>query len=256
MKEILITNDDGFEAAGLLAIRNALKKDYRVTVVAPSSDKSACAHSLTLTRPLRFIKLDDDFFKLDDATPSDCIYLALETLFRHKKPDLILSGINHGSNTAEDITYSGTCAGAMEGVIQGVPSMAISLMYQNDSIDKIGFDLACEVSINLIEKIFKDGYPLPDKQFLNLNIPAVPKSEYKGLKVVRAGKKFYTTSAHLHKNPRGLEYYWLGMPCLEFDISQNANSDLEACIEGYASLTPIKLDLTAYESLDGLQKWL
>ena len=126
MKKILITNDDGYESEGLLALIDALKDMAHITVVAPSSEKSACGHSLTLTRPLSFVSVGDDFFKLDDGTPSDCIYLALHSMFENNKPDLVISGINKGSNMGEDITYSGTAAGAMEGVLQGVPAIAIS----------------------------------------------------------------------------------------------------------------------------------
>ncbi|MCD8476655.1 MAG: 5'/3'-nucleotidase SurE, partial [Sulfurospirillum sp.] len=130
MKRILITNDDGFESAGLHALARALRPLGHVTIVAPSSEKSACGHSLTLTRPLRFISLEETFFKLDDGTPTDCIYLSLNALFEgENKPDLIVSGINKGSNLGEDITYSGTASAAMEGALHGVPSIAISQVY-------------------------------------------------------------------------------------------------------------------------------
>jgi len=126
--KILVTNDDGYEAKGLLCLVEALRelKDVEVTVVAPANEKSACGHSLTLTRPLRFVSVDDDFYKLEDGTPSDCVYLSLSTMFENDKPDLLVSGINRGSNMGEDITYSGTAAGAMEGVLHDVPSIAIS----------------------------------------------------------------------------------------------------------------------------------
>ncbi len=256
MREILITNDDGFEAAGLIALANALKDIARVTVVAPSSEKSACAHSITLTRPLRFINLDDGFFKLDDATPSDCVYLALEAMFRDKKPDLIISGINHGANIGEDISYSGTCAAAMEGVLQGVPSIAVSQFYENDSLSKYGFELACEVTKNIVQNIFENGWPLKDREFLNLNIPAINKKDFRGIKVVPCGKQQYDTSAQIHRNPRGLEYYWLGLPCLHYPSPNDSSNDIGAIRSGYASLTPITLDFTAHKSIEGLSKWL
>ena len=126
MKKILITNDDGYESAGLLALIEALDGLGQITVVAPSTEKSACGHSLTLTRPLSFISVGDDFYKLDDGTPSDCVYLALHSLFEESKPDLLISGINKGSNMGEDITYSGTAAAAMEAVLHSVPAIAIS----------------------------------------------------------------------------------------------------------------------------------
>lgn len=255
MKEILITNDDGFEAAGLLALRDKLRQIANVTVVAPSSEKSACAHSITLTRPLRFIQLDDGFFKLDDATPSDCIYLALETMFKHKKPDLVISGINHGANVGEDITYSGTCGGAMEGTLQGVNSIAVSQLYNNDSLDKFGFDLACEIALELVQNIFENGYPLDGREFLNLNIPAVSKNEYKGLKIVPVGQQNYNTNAQIHRNPRGLEYYWLGTPGIRYAADLGYDCDITTLNQNYASLTPIKLDMTSYKSIEILKNW-
>lgn len=255
MKEILITNDDGFEAAGLLALRDKLRQIANVTVVAPSSEKSACAHSITLTRPLRFIQLDDGFFKLDDATPSDCIYLALETMFKHKKPDLVISGINHGANIGEDITYSGTCGGAMEGTLQGVNSIAVSQLYNNDSLDKFGFDLACEITLELVQNIFENGYPLDGREFLNLNIPAVSKNEYKGLKIVPVGQQNYNTNAQIHRNPRGLEYYWLGTPGIRYAADLGYDCDITTLNQNYASLTPIKLDMTSYKSIEILKNW-
>ena len=256
MKEILITNDDGFEAAGILALRDALSQIANVVVVAPSSEKSACSHSITLTRPLRFIQLDDGFFKLDDATPSDCVYLALETMYKNKKPDLIISGINHGANVGEDITYSGTCGGAMEGTLQGVCSIAVSQLYKNDSLDKFGFSLACEVTLELVKNIFENVYPLSGREFLNLNIPAIPKSEYKGLKIVPAGQQSYNTNAQIHRNPRGLEYYWLGTPGIRYAANLGYECDISALDENYASLTPIKLDMTAHKSIETIKKWI
>jgi len=255
VKEILITNDDGFEAAGLLALRDKLRQIANVTVVAPSSEKSACAHSITLTRPLRFIQLDDGFFKLDDATPSDCIYLALETMFKHKKPDLVISGINHGANVGEDITYSGTCGGAMEGTLQGVNSIAVSQLYNNDSLDKFGFDLACEITLELVQNIFENGYPLDGREFLNLNIPAVSKNDYKGLKIVPVGQQNYNTNAQIHRNPRGLEYYWLGTPGIRYAADLGYDCDITTLNQNYASLTPIKLDMTSYKSIEILKIW-
>ncbi|WP_169776807.1 5'/3'-nucleotidase SurE [Campylobacter mucosalis] len=254
MVEILITNDDGYEAQGLLELRKALLEleNVRVTIVAPSTEKSACAHSLTLTKPLRFIKVDDDFFKLDDATPSDCVYLALHTLY-NKKPDIIISGINHGANLGEDITYSGTCGACMEGVLQGVKSIAFSQFYKNNSLNELGFDLAREVVKIVVKKVIDDEFSLPQRQFLNVNIPSVSKSDFKGFCVVPAGNRRYGTDAVLNRNPRGVEYFWLGNAQLDF-ISQDTKSDLSEINSGFATITPIKLDLTAYESLEILKR--
>ncbi|DAB30374.1 MAG TPA: 5'/3'-nucleotidase SurE, partial [Sulfurimonas sp. UBA12504] len=171
--KILVTNDDGYEAKGLLELRNALREleNVEVTVVAPANEKSACGHSLTLVRPLRFVGVDDNFFKLDDGTPSDCVYLAISTIFTDEKPDLLVSGINRGSNMGEDITYSGTAAGAMEGVLHDIPSIAISQVmdFSNPEGD---FSLACKTIKLLVTKIREGSFPLPEREFLNVNIPA------------------------------------------------------------------------------------
>lgn len=255
MKQILITNDDGFDSKGLLALKNALNDLAKIIIVAPSSQKSACSHSITLSRPLRLIEVEKNYFKLDDATPSDCVYFALEEFYKNKKPDLIISGINHGANLGEDISYSGTCGGAMEGVLQGIASIAVSLYYQNDSLNKYGFDLACEVVRDLVIKIFKQGFPLPNREFLNLNIPAVPKNKYKGLKIVPIGNRFYDTKIKTGLDPRGGKYYWLGEPSVKSLSDKNYECDLNAIFDGFASLTPIKLDFSAYESIEKLKNW-
>ncbi|MBR8463526.1 5'/3'-nucleotidase SurE [Campylobacter sp. faydin G-24] len=255
MKEILITNDDGFEAKGLSELANALRElpNLNVTIVAPSSEKSACAHSLTLTKPLRFIKIDDGFFKLDDATPSDCVYLALHALFKHE-PDLIISGINHGANLGEDITYSGTCGAAMEGVLHGIKSIAFSQFYQNDSIDRLGFDLAKDVVKAITQKVLSGEIDLPEREFLNVNIPAVSRKDFKGFAVVPAGKRTYATHATLNRNPRGVEYYWLGVASLDYEKGES--SDISVVNEGFASITPIQLNMTARATLKTLKKRL
>ncbi|MCI6989104.1 MAG: 5'/3'-nucleotidase SurE [Campylobacter sp.] len=256
MKTILVTNDDGFDSAGIRDLARTLKQIAKVIVVAPSTQKSACGHSVTCTRPLKFLQVDDDYFKLDDATPADCVYLGIHAFFKDSLPDLIVSGINNGANLGEDITYSGTCGGAMQGVLQGVPSLAVSQLYAGDSLERYGFDLGCEIALSLVEKIFKDGFPLPKKQFLNLNIPAVSKKGFKGIKVAPMGEKIYSTAALMNKNPYGEEYYWLGELNMNFDANLNAQKDLGYAFDGYATLTPIMLDLTSYKELKGLENWI
>lgn len=256
-KQILITNDDGYEAEGLLALINALKDDYQLTIVAPSTEKSACAHSLTLTKPLRFISVEDDFYKLDDGTPTDCIYLALYSLFEITKPDLIISGINRGSNLGEDITYSGTAAGAMEGVIHGVPSVAISQVLTAGDTKPVNYDLAASTIATLVKKIFDKSFPLEDREFLNLNIPNVPAGTCKGIEITHAGYRLYGNDAHVHRNPRGEEYHWLGLHPLEWKARPGVSgmNDFDAIKAGYISMTPVKLDLTAHERVQALKVW-
>ncbi len=254
---ILVTNDDGYEANGLLCLVKALNEleNVKVTVVAPANEKSACGHSLTLVRPLRFVSVDDDFYKLDDGTPSDCVYLSLSTLFEDKKPDLLVSGINRGSNMGEDITYSGTAAGAMEGVLHDVPSIAISQVMDFTNPDG-DFSLASKTIKELVLKIKDGSFPLPDREFLNVNIPW-GKSEAK-MKVTYAGYRFYANDSHIHRNPRGEEHYWLGLHPLNFSPRQGAEgmSDYEAIEAGYISVTPIMLDLSAYKSMKKLEEWM
>lgn len=255
MKRILITNDDGYEAEGLLSLIDALKDIAQLTVVAPATEKSACGHSLTLTRPLRFIGVDDDFYKLDDGTPTDCIYLALHSMFDEEKPDLVISGINRGSNMGEDITYSGTAAGAMEGVLHGVPAIAISQVV-DFSLAKHDYTLAKKTIRTIVEKIFEGEFPLPHREFLNINIP--PECQEAELKVTYAGYRYYGNDAHLHRNPRAEEYYWLGLHPLEFKPREGKPHlcDFEAIEQGCVSITPIHLDLSAYHTLERLEQWL
>lgn len=260
MKQILITNDDGFESKGLKALVEALKPLGRVTVVAPTMEKSACGHSLTLTRPLRFVELDDDFFKLDDGTPTDCVFLSLNKLFNESsRPDLIVSGINKGANMGEDITYSGTASAAMEGVLQGIPSIAISQVCSGhcNNIDDYGYELAQEAIAQVVKKIFEGEFPLPKRKFLNINIPPIKAKECKGLKITRAGNRFYGNDAHVHHNPRGEEYYWIGLPRLDWlENTTNQMSDFEAVNQNYVSITPVHLDMTSYDDIKNLESWL
>jgi len=260
MKKILITNDDGFDSLGLKALIEALKPLGEVTIVAPTLEKSACGHSLTLTRPLRFIEIEDRFFKLDDGTPTDCVFLALHKLYHSSyKPDIVISGINKGANMGEDITYSGTASACMEAVLQGVPAIAISQVCKKHctNIDELGYELAKESIYKLVKKIFDSEFPLSKRKFLNLNIPPIPPNECKGFKITRAGNRIYANNAEVHKNPRGIEYYWIGLPNLEWmDTKGEYMTDFEAVNQNFVSITPIHLDMTSYSDIDILERWI
>jgi len=260
MKKILLTNDDGFNSKGLLALADALSPLAQVTVVAPTLEKSACGHSLTLTKPLRFVEVRENFYNLDDGTPTDCVFLALHKLFDEtNKPDLVISGINRGANMGEDITYSGTVAGAMEAVLQGVPAIAISQVCQNhcENIDSLGYELAKVTIATMVKKIFDGSFPLSERKLLNINIPPIPKESCKGYRVTRAGNRIYGNDAQNHLNPRGLEYYWIGLPKLEWMTNNSGHiTDFEAVSQGYVSITPIHLDMTSYEDISSLEAWL
>jgi len=258
-KTILITNDDGFESKGLHALIEALSPIANIVTVAPTLEKSACGHSLTLTRPLRFIELKPNFYKLDDGTPSDCVFLSLQKIFKDKKPDLVVSGINKGANLGEDITYSGTAAAAMEAVLQGIPAVAISQVCKSNckDIDKLEYKLAKETIADIAKKILTKGFPLTDRKLLNINIPPLKKA--KGIKITHAGKRAYGNDAEVHYNPRGIEYYWIGLPKIDWSTTHNPKhnlSDIEAIKNDYISITPIHLDMTHYESINNLQEWL
>jgi len=260
MREILLTNDDGYESAGLHALVDALRPLGHVTVVAPALEKSASGHSLTLTRPLRFIEVDDDFFRLDDGTPSDCVFLALNKLYdENHRPDIVISGINKGANMGEDITYSGTAAAAMEATLQGIPSIAISQVCRDkcQDIDDLGYKLAAQTVSQITADIFDRSYPLSDREFLNINIPPIPPQMSRGIKVTRAGKRAYGNNAQVHRNPRGYEYYWIGLPRLDWLESHGGGiSDFEAIEMDYVSITPVQLDMTAHHQIDHLQHWI
>jgi len=255
--KILVTNDDGYEAKGLACLVEALREleGVEVIVVAPANEKSACGHSLTLTRPLRFVSVGDDFYKLEDGTPSDCVYLSLSTIYENEKPDLLVSGINRGSNMGEDITYSGTAAGAMEGVLHDVPSIAISQVMDFTNPDG-DFSLAQKTIKSLVTKIREGKFPLPPREFLNVNIP--PDISSAKLKVTYAGYRHYANDSHLHRNPRGEEYHWLGLHPLNFSKRSGVEgmTDYDAIEAGYISITPIMLDLSAYKSMKQLEEWI
>ena len=260
MKHILLTNDDGFDAVGLKALIEALTPLAKITVVAPARNKSACGHSLTLEKPLRMVCVEDDFYKIDDGSPTDCVFISISNLFKEEnRPDLVISGINIGANMGEDITYSGTAAGAMEAVIHGIPAIAISQVCNDNCQDiKNGWDfaLAKEVIIELVTKILTNNFPLDERKFLNVNIPPI-KAEYcNGIKVTKAGYREYGNDTHRHLNPRGEEYYWIGLHPLIWKPSSNKDCDFEAIKANYVSITPIMLDMTSYNDIKSIENWL
>ena len=260
MKQILLTNDDGFDAVGLKALIEALTPIAKIIVVAPAKNKSACGHSLTLDKPLRMDCLKDDFYKIDDGSPTDCIFISISDLFKEGyKPDLVISGINIGANMGEDITYSGTAAGAMEAVIHGIPAIAISQVCRDrcqDIQNNWDFELAKKTIVELVTKIFDNNFPLDERKFLNVNIPPIKANECNGIKVTKAGYREYGNDTHRHLNPRGEEYYWIGLHPLIWKESQNKDCDFEAIKANYVSITPIMLDMTSYNDIKSIENWL
>ncbi|STQ86570.1 5'/3'-nucleotidase SurE [Helicobacter muridarum] len=292
MKTIFLTNDDGFDSYGLLYLRNSLQKFARVIVVAPAFEKSACGHGLCVNKPMKLIKIEKDFYKLDDGAPTDCVYIGIQELF-DVKPDLLISGINIGSNMGEDITYSGTVAGAIEGSIQGIPSIAISQCIKdkygedNKRVDR-NFELGINFICSLSKSILNGEYKIGDRKLLNINIPPIPKHFCKGIKVTQLGYRCYKPSVDKRINPRKQEYYWIGlnqMDWLERDNSDNLYindnneclfdskkwnsdkhssnftkttviSDFKAIEENCISITPIQLDNTSYIDINRLNHYM
>jgi 5'-nucleotidase len=259
-KNILITNDDGYKAKGLKSLVKALKPIANIKVVAPMKNKSACSHSMSLTNHLRFKKIKKDFYYLEDGTPTDCIFLSLSTFYKDKLPDLVISGINIGSNMGEDTTYSGTVAGAMEGVLQGVPSIAISQVFDNLEKNRLvknwDYALANKVIIKIVKKIFKGKFPLEKRKLLNINIPQTSIKKCKGIKITNAGFRVFGNSSHRYKDPKGGTFHWIGTHPLLWEKQPNKFCDFEAIKTNYVSITPIKLDLTSYDDIEKLNKWL
>lgn len=254
MKQILITNDDGYESKGLIKLAKMLKKKLKadIKIVAPTKEKSACSHSISLVNPLKLIKVKKNFYKVDDGTPADCVYLALGEFYKKNKPDLIISGINKGANVGEDITYSGTCGGAMEAVLQGIPAIALSSYFKDDP-NEIDYKKTLKITKKIVKKILNKGFPLDEKEFLNINFPS-SKVKFKGIKITKAGKRIYNYKAHSNINPRNVKYYWLGTCDLKF--KKEKNSDITLLTKGYATITPIMLDLTAYKKIKTIKKWI
>jgi 5'-nucleotidase len=243
---ILISNDDGYLAQGINALSAALRPYAQVSVVAPDKNRSAASNSLTLDMPLRATPCDTGFVRVD-GTPTDCVHLAITGLLE-SEPDMVFAGINHGANLGDDVLYSGTVAAATEGRFLGLPAIAISLA----GSDPKHFDTAAHVAVNLLRKI--QAHPLPDDTLLNVNVPDVPVDELKGYQSTRLGQRHKAEAVIRSSDPRGHVIYWVGPPGSEQDAGPG--TDFDAIRNGYVSITPLQLDLTRYDRLDGLRDWL
>ena len=241
MIRILVTNDDGYRSAGIHALADALQEIGAVTIVAPVTEASAMGHALTLRRPLRLEAMDDRVFAVD-GTPTDCVNIAVTHVFQGM-PDLVVSGINTGWNIGDDVTYSGTVAGALEGALLGIPSIAVSLSRTRGDYD---FQYAARAAAVMAGAMLRR--PLPGRTFLNIN---VPKGEPKGYRVTVQAKRNHVTSVAERHDPKGNPYYWI-------EEGQNAwephdRSDYQAVRDGYVSVTPLHPDLTAHHALAAVE---
>jgi 5'-nucleotidase len=244
--KILVTNDDGIGAPGIKALAEALTELGEVTVVAPDRERSAAGHSLTLHSPLRVFELRDGWFAVD-GTPTDCVNMGIHSLLG-SPPDLVVSGINHGSNMGDDVTYSGTVAAAMEANLMGIPALAVSLATYGPSEH---FPDAAKVAVQVARMLIQQG--LPADTFLNLNVPNLPFSEIKAPLITRQGKRSFVGKIVDKTDPRGRKYYWIGSE--EPSFSDEEGTDYDAVGKGHPSLTPLHLDLTNHRAMETLKQW-
>lgn len=241
---ILITNDDGYHSEGIEALEAAMREVGEVYTVAPASEMSGASHSLTLARPLRIRQIDERHWTVD-GTPTDCVTLALNRILPPElRPDICVSGINHGANLGDDASYSGTVAGALEATILGVPGIAFSLVATRSH----DFTESARMAKQITAKAVAEG--IPEFTLLNVN---VPKGLPKGIRVTKQGFKSARPVISEHIDPRGKPYYWIGE--VRDGFRAEGGTDFEAIDEGFVSVTPMRADLTNYAVIDTLKTW-
>jgi len=241
MPRILITNDDGYRSEGLMALAVRLKRIGDVTIVAPVQEASAIGHALTLRHPLRVEHVGERVFAVD-GTPTDCVNVAVAQVLKGL-PDLVVSGINKGWNLGDDVTYSGTVAGALEGALLGIPAIAVSLKSTRGDYD---FGPAARAAGAIADAVLRS--PLPARTFLNVN---VPHGEPKGLRVTVQAKRNHITSVTERHDPKGRPYYWIEEGQNEWQ--PHDRSDYQAVRDGYVSVNPLQPDLTAHDLLSAVE---
>ena len=237
--KILVTNDDGYFSEGIAALSESLASVGEVFVVAPASEQSATAHSITLTRPLRVRQLEERKYSVD-GTPTDCVLLAI-TKILPVRPDIVVSGINHGANLGDDVTYSGTVAGALEASIFRLPGIAVSLTAREGD-----FTHAANFAADLTARVLRDG--LPEGTILNVNVPL---GEIRGARLTHQGMASATPDIIEGVDPRGRGYYWIGVQKVSW--KEDPDSDFAAIGAGLVSITPLRTDLTDYRTLEALR---
>jgi 5'-nucleotidase len=240
MSTLLLTNDDGVHAAGLAALAEALADLGDVFVIAPEREQSACGHALTLHRPLRVTPVRDGWWAVN-GTPSDCVNLGVLG-FLPARPVLVVSGVNHGANLGDDVTYSGTVSAAMEGTLLRVPAIAVSLIDDGDVAE------AARVARLVATRVLVSG--LPPKTLLNVNVPA---GRPRGIRVTRLGHRVYSEKIVEQMDPRGRTHYWIGAGPPEWDSLEG--TDIGAVYEQFVSITPVHLDLTHHGMLGQMTDW-
>lgn len=242
--KILVSNDDGVHAQGIKVLHEHLAKAYDVTLVAPDRNCSGASNSLTLMNPLRAEKLDNGFIAVN-GTPTDSVHVGISQLM-DEQPDLVVAGINHGPNLGDDTLYSGTVAAAAEGRHMGLPAIAVSLAGNKY------FETAAMVVVKLIQRL--SDHPLPHDQILNVNVPDIPIAELKGIKATRLGSRHQAEAMKKQQDPWGRDIYWYGLLGPEQDAGEG--TDFHAITNGYASITPLTVDMTAYKSIEKMTEWM
>jgi 5'-nucleotidase len=246
---ILVSNDDGVDAAGIRMLASVLREaGHEVTVVAPDRDRSGASNSLTLDLPIRLKRIDHYTVSVA-GTPTDCVHLALTGLLEFE-PDIVVSGINNAANLGDDVIYSGTVSAAMEGRFLGLPAVAVSLVTRNH--DPKHFETAARAAVEIVARLKAD--PLPADTILNVNVPDLPWSEVKGFEVTRLGNRHRAEGCIAQKDPRGNEVYWIGPAGREQD--SGPGTDFHAVRTGHISITPIQVDLTRYQALEKVASWV
>ena len=240
----LVTNDDGIHSAGLQQLEVALREIADVYTVAPMSEMSGASHSLTLSRPLRIRRIDERHWAVD-GTPTDCVLLALNQILPpEERPHLCVSGINYGANLGEDVSYSGTVAGALEASVLGLPAIAVSLATR----ENFDFTPAAQYALAAAQMVLANG--LPPGVFLNLNVPP---GTPRGALVTWQGLKNARPVISEHRDPRGKAYYWIGQQL--YDKRADPGTDYHAVENGYVSITPLRSEMTDHRALELIQPW-
>lgn len=243
---ILISNDDGVYAPGIRYLAKELRHLGEVIVVAPNSNQSAVSHALTMTRPLRIKRLDDHTYSVD-GTPTDCITLAFHEILKSRRPDVVVSGLNHGANMGEDVIYSGTVAAALEGAIMGVPGVAASMTVADH--EGRSFISAAKFIRRLVAGAIGQ---MPPSTLLNVNFPKMPRGGYRGYIITRLGRRAYSDIISAKTDPSGRSYYWIGG---EATWDRNPESDAGAVHRGKVSITPLNIDMTDHKLLEAMCQW-
>jgi 5'-nucleotidase len=243
---ILLSNDDGYQAPGLMALRAAIQTVAEVVVVAPDRDRSGASNSLTLEQPIRARTVEDGLIRVE-GTPTDCVHLAITGLLE-TEPDMVISGINAGANMGDDVIYSGTVAAATEGRFLGFPAIAVSLASHTPRY----FESAARVILELVEHLRE--HPLAADSILNVNVPDLPHAELQGILATRLGHRHKAEPVVKAEDPRGRPIYWVGPAGAEQDAGPG--TDFHAVRNGFVSVTPLQVDLTRHAAVAGLAQWL